>query len=276
MIRRLEYLASADVLLAREVATLRVHLQLFFVRLFFITDGAGRFRADAAEIRASLYTHELQQVSKRDVASRLHELHRAGLIKLYAEGSVGYGRVADHFWRQRDKLRKVAHPDESPAVPGGLLFAEPEPPPVAASPPALVRKRPQAGVSVLPPPLTSLPVNLDQKPAEACLAELAPRYPRHDLRACLRDARRYVRKERGEEAEVTVGWFVTHWMPFAAEARHDAPSPAETPAQAATRATEAARWQQQQAAKLTALIAGPEPTKGTLDHAIWLEGRKSA
>ena len=45
--------------------------------------------------------------------------------------------------------------------------------------------------------------------------------------------------ERGEEAEVTVGWFVAHWMPFAAEAKPKDTAPRETAAQAAQRATTA-------------------------------------
>ena len=301
MITRLEYLATGDVLLHRKVVGLRAHLQVFFLRLYFMTDGAGRFRADAAVIRASLYAHELQQVSERDVASRLQELHRADLIKLYAEGDVGYGKVTDDFWQQSDKKRKVRHP--APALPGPApgLFDQIEP---VASPPSVVRKRPKAGVSVSDPPLTSLlsssiPENGDEwrasssdmprvasrpqrgnpadlRLAEECLAELAHRYPRHDLRACLREARRYVRKLRGEEAEVTVGWFVTHWLRFAAEKKPTLALPAETPAQAEQRSSAAADWSAAQQAQLAALLTGPAPAPGTLDHAIWLEGRKSA
>ncbi len=282
MITRLEYLATADVLLHRKVVGLRAHLQLFFLRLYFMTDGAGRFRADAAVIRASLYAHELQQVSQRDVASRLQELHRADLIKLYAEGDVGYGKVADDFWQQSDKKRKVRHP--GPVAPGFApgLFDEPVP---VVDPP-VDRKKPKASVCVSGPPLTPLQSSSifeersNQRPAEECLAELAPRYPRHDLRACLRDARRYVRKQRGDEADVAVGWFVTYWMPFAAEKKHHAAAPGETPEARATRELEAAadlaRWSADQKASIAALVEGPEPAKGTLDHAIWLEGRKSA
>lgn len=282
MIRRLEYLASADVLLCKEVAKLRVHLQVLFLRLFFTTDGAGRFVADAAEIRACLYAHELQQVSQREVESRMQELHRARLIKLYTEGNVGYGKVADRFWRQRDKLRKVVHPDETKTDGGPGLFDEPLPdehPSAPPSPPSSVRKKPKASGVCEPPPLTSLHVSSilgDTRLASECLAELAPAYPRHDLRACLREAERYVRKQRGPEAEVTAGWFAVHWMPFAAESRREPPPPKETAEQRQARETEQARFAAESRARIEAITAGPEPERGTLAHAIWLEGRKTA
>lgn len=279
MISRLEYLATGDVLLSRQVVLLRAHLQLFFLRLFFMTDGAGRFRADAAVIRASLYAHELQQVSERDVSSRLQELHRAGLIKLYTEGDVGYGRVVDAYWQQSDRKRKVRHP--APALPGPApgLFDE--------SPPADPPAKPKAQVCVSPPipslhthsfSMVSTPspalalahATGDQRLAEDCLADLAPAWPRHDLRACLRDARRYVRKQRGEDAEVTVRWFVEHWLPGAPEKKAAAKlAPAPAPIVDPT-------WAADQQARLDAIVQGPEPAPDTIEHAIWTEGRKQS
>lgn len=291
MITRLEYYATAEVLLHRRVVGLRAHLQLFFLRLFFLTDGAGRFRADAAEVRASLYAHELQQVSEREVESRLQELHRARLIQLYTEGGEGYGRVSEEFWQQRDVKRKVRRPGESPPPPAPVLFTEP----AASSPPPSggLGKKPQAVCESEPPhslhfpsvpsPAPSAakpaPATGDQRPAAECLAELVARYPRHDVPAQIAKARRYVRKQRGDDAEVTVGWFIVHWMPGAAERPEQGAGSKEQggarPSPSSVLPSPAAAWSADQDRRLAALIAGPEPERGTLDHAIWLEGRKS-
>jgi hypothetical protein len=210
MITRLEYLATADVLLHRKVVGLRAHLQLFFLRLFFMTDGAGRFRADAAVIRASLYAHELQQVSERDVVSRLQDLHRAGLIKLYTEKDVGYGKVADDFWQQSDKKRKVRHPD-APGEQPDLL-------PLVDSP--VVEKKIRSGgggrknipspsiqFSSDPAPASIAPTGPTAENDSEWIARLVAEWPGIDVAAQLAKAHR---KRRGD---VERGWFERVWLP---------------------------------------------------------------
>lgn len=114
----------------------------------------------------------------------------------------------------------------------------------------------------------------DSRLASNHTEEIAALFPRHDVTACLRRAERHVRKQRGPDAEVTLGWFVTHWMPREPEARQRAqqaaqphePEPELTPEQIAEReAAFRARW-----------VDVPEPEKGTLAHDIWTEARRPA
>jgi hypothetical protein len=114
MIRLREYLADPEVFLAREVQALRSHMRVLFHIIFFATDGAGRFRVDAADLRAVLYAHVKQNVSEQDILSWLVALHDGGFVRLYTENDVGYGKVTARYWRQRDSKRKVLHPDETP------------------------------------------------------------------------------------------------------------------------------------------------------------------
>lgn len=134
MIRLREFMADPEVFLSAEVQGLRSHLFRLFVIVFFATDGAGRFRADAAVLRAVLYAHTLREVSERDVQAWLVELHQRGLVKLYTDAGVGFGKVTEKYWRQRDKNRKVVHPDESPPDDGDLFTGSAPPGPKANAP----------------------------------------------------------------------------------------------------------------------------------------------
>lgn len=205
MILRLEYMAHASVLLCKELVRLRAHLQLLFLRLYFMNDGAGRFKADAAEIRAGLYAHELQHVSERDVAAWLQELHRAGLIKLYTEAGVGFGKVAGRFWLQRDSKRKVRHPDEPGEQPELLPAADP--PPIKRSKIGGGGKKsfpsPSILVSSNPAPDASRAAETD----EQWIARLTATWPGVDIVAQLAKAHR---KRRGD---VERGWFESVWLP---------------------------------------------------------------
>lgn len=147
MIRIREFLADPEVFLCKEVQTLRAHLFRCFVVIFFATDGAGRFRAEAAVLRAGLFGHALGEVTERDVKAWLVELHARGLIKLYTEEGVGYGKVTEKYWRQRDTKRKVIHPAETRPDPGDLFAAAP--PPREAEPPSV------ADSETEPPPFSA-------------------------------------------------------------------------------------------------------------------------
>lgn len=63
MISRLEYLATGDVLLSRQVVLLRAHLQLFFLRLFFMTK-AEQLAAGKVELATSLTTDDAAILSE--------------------------------------------------------------------------------------------------------------------------------------------------------------------------------------------------------------------
>lgn len=136
MIRLREFLATPEVFLSAEVQTMRAHLRAFFFVIFFATDGAGRFRADAGQLRAVLYAVTLQQVSKQDVQAMLVELRERGFIRLYTEGGDGFGKVTEKYWQQRDRNRKAIHPEETKVSPVGELFGDAEPPrpPIPAEP----------------------------------------------------------------------------------------------------------------------------------------------
>lgn len=100
MIRRFEFMAAADVFLTREVALLRPHLQLLFLRLHFLCDDSGRFTGDPAEIRAFLYGAALDRISIRDVDTWLRELVTAGLVTLVGDDNGRTrGAISTIFWR---------------------------------------------------------------------------------------------------------------------------------------------------------------------------------
>jgi hypothetical protein len=220
MIRLREYLADPEVFLSPEVQKLSPCLRILFHVIFFATDGAGRFFADAAMLRTVLYHGAQQQVSKRDVQAWLVELHKRGFIKLYTEEGTGYGKVTDRYWRQRDVKRKVLHPDEAPPDPGGGLpglslvdlpdelnrregkgkarRAHPRPPLPAAYPDAVATS---AAAKASNPQSDAL--NSDT----AWIARLQREFPGVDIIAQLAKAHR---KRRGD---VERGWFEKVWLP---------------------------------------------------------------
>lgn len=106
-------------------------------------------------------------------------------------------------------------------------------------------------------------------------AEIAALFPRHDITACLRRAERHVRKQRGPDAEVTLGWFVTHWMPREPEARSQPTerTASQQPTEPTLSAEEIARREAEFRARY---VDVPEPEKGTFEHAIWTEARRTA
>lgn len=261
--------------------------ELLFVRLILATCHAGRCPWNPEWIR----THALSNRPRKrltEIAAALETLRRAHLVARYtAHDGTAHLLIPNHGQRLKHTVRSPwpAPPEGPPDAEGQTFMAIAGAPPVQPAVPAGIGKKPKAReCESSPTHFTSLLSSSekegrrgegkstgDLRPAADCLAELAPRYPRHDLRACLRDARRYVRKERGDDAEVTVGWFITHWMPGAAENQR-APSAPLTTTAPISRA-EAERAMADQRARFAAM---PAPAPGTLDHALWLEARKTA
>lgn len=261
MIRLREYLADPEVFLAPEVTRLRAHLRVFFQVLFFATDGAGRFIADAAQLRAVLYTGALQHVSVRDVQGWLVELHTAGLIQLYTAEGLAYGKVTKKMWRQRDKLRKEIHPDEAAPPPDPDLFGGSGPElnrrefegevreartgtPAPAMPAAFFK--PQGSPSERPT-LNSQPSTLNalsgrsQAKADqlstrrsaphgetesAWLERLELSWPGLDISVQLAEAWKYKRRGGGQ---VERGWFENSWLPNVTPAAPQAGSKFKAP-----------------------------------------------
>jgi hypothetical protein len=287
-----------------KIGGLSVFAELLFVRLILATCYAGRCPWSTDWIR----THALPNRPRTrltEIATALETLRMASLvIRYHGPDGTAYLLIPNHGQRLKRAVRSPwpAPAEGPPDVEGQTFMALPSvapPEALAAAPP--VRPRAKPVVSSVTH-FTSLPSSLpwngeassrdkprphssaergfsesDTRPADDCLDEVARLFPRHDVRACLRSARAYVRRQRGEDSEVTVGWFVVHWMPKAAQRKErDMPLPGETAAERAAREADAARFEEASKARIAAIVAGPEPEHGTLDHAIWLEGRKSA
>lgn len=106
----------------------RPHLFWFWRDLWHVCDDFGRFEANAALLRAVLFSTILDRVSERDVEGYLRELHVvAGGVKLYTVRETGFGKVLG-FEQPGLKSLKAEYPD-LPGAPD--LFAESDPPPRA-------------------------------------------------------------------------------------------------------------------------------------------------
>jgi hypothetical protein len=268
--------------------------ELLFVRLILATCHAGRCPWNPDWIRS----HALPNRPRKrltEIAAALETLRRAHLVARYTgPDGTAYLLIPNHGQRLKHAVRSPwpAPPEGPPDAEGQTFMALPGNPIAAPPPPSGIGKKPKACVSERTH-FTSLlsssekegiqgegePVGAeqDQRLAADCLAELVARYPRHDVPACLRAATRYVRKARGEDADVSVGWFIVHWMPKAAERKESEPAaPRETPEQRQTREAEAALRLAEQRRRIEAIQAGPEPADGTLEHAIWTEARRTA
>jgi hypothetical protein len=94
---------------SRRVCRLPIAVQLFFRNLLHTCDGAGRFLADADELRIALYQHALDRVTRLHVSRWMAECHQAELVRLYTgPDGRGYGEVLNYG--QRDSKRRVLHP----------------------------------------------------------------------------------------------------------------------------------------------------------------------
>lgn len=180
------------------------HIREFYRDLLHACDDHGRFEANAVLLRAVLFASILDRVSVRDVQGYLQALHLADDIKLYTVRGKGLGKVTK--WRQNRLKTKVAdYPDEDGEIELPLGGPIEDPPPVK-------ERRKEGSVSRERSPAPGAPSHT-QELTTANLQDLRKRWPCHDLEACLRGAKKYVRETRGPEGVVTVEWFNKHWMP---------------------------------------------------------------
>lgn len=120
---------------SRRVCRLPIAVQLFFRNLLHTCDGAGRFLADADELRIALYQHALDRVSRSHVASWMAQCHTADLVKLYTgSDGRGYGEVLNYG--QRDSKRRVLHPAREADQLNFVAPSEPAPDSTGDPPPA--------------------------------------------------------------------------------------------------------------------------------------------
>ena len=186
------------------------HIREFYRDLLHACDDHGRFEANAVLLRAVLFASILDRVSVRDVQGYLQALHLADDIKLYTVRGKGLGKVTK--WRQNRLKTKVAdYPDEDGEIELPLGGPIEDPPPVK-------ERRKEGSVSRERSPAPGAPSHT-QELTTANLQDLRKRWPCHDLEACLRGAKKYVRETRGPEGVVTVEWFNKHWMPNEAQDR---------------------------------------------------------
>lgn len=195
-------------------------VQLFYRNILHLGDGAGRFKADADEIRDTVYRRMRDRVSKRHVDSWLQYLHRASLIRLYT-GPDGEGYAEIPNYGQRDKNRRVIHPA---ATEESLNFHAP-PAPVADPPPA-PGLEPDASPPIPPPPSNSevnrseceAHTHTKKTSAEALAAarlRLSKKFPDINLDTEIARAEAYVRRTRGPGATLSLAFFETSWLPKA-------------------------------------------------------------
>lgn len=222
------YILHPEWLGSDRVVALRDHLKLFFLKIGNVTDGAGRFEADAAMLRAALYPKELHKVSERDVKGMLEQIHIAGLVRLYTRAGKGFGEVT--IYKQTDSSRKVRYPGPDA---GEFNFASASPPARSElAEPALRFKpiRSEANKNevceLAPAAPTPHHTTLSQVEWEASLRE---EWPGVEIAAELVKAGAYVRSKRGPKARLSRKFFVEQWLPGCERGDDDAERPSSSP-----------------------------------------------
>jgi hypothetical protein len=239
--------------------------ELFLFRLGLKADKNGVYHGEPELLRTAVYPLQVSRRRLADVTRYRDMCARAGLLRLYVAAD-GRPYVQILKFDQKTPNEKPLHP-LPPGEPDDtgqqkLGLAEPEPPPPRARRGMKLKEREVSGAD-------AAPGTHDTRLAELCLDELQAKWPKHDVRACLRDATRYARGQRGGDAAVTVDWFNTRWMPKAAEKKPEAkPEPRAIISQTAS---------DEEAAKVRAEWRKmPEPPAGTLEHAMWQEAHRTS
>jgi hypothetical protein len=205
------------------LCALSLAVQLFFRNLLHTCDGAGRFIADADDLRDTLYRHARDRVSRRHITSWLQSCHHAGLVRLYTgPDGRGYGEVLKYG--QRDKNRRVIHPareDASLNFEAPPAADPPDPPPQTSE----VNRREcecSTAPDEIPPPApqrasgahTHTPEKkTPEENLSDALARLGKKHPALDLKAEIARAEAYVKKLRGPTARLTLYFFENNWLP---------------------------------------------------------------
>lgn len=206
------------------LCALPLAVQIFYRNILHACDGAGRFRADADDLRLTLYRCALDRVTRRHITSWLQSLHHAGLVRLYT-GPDGKGYCEVLNYGQRDKNRRVIHP--APDA-DRLNFESPataDPP--GDSPPDEVNGREvsvPAEIPAPPPPTPSAaPTHTHtdspgkkrshEETLASALERLRRKFPGLDLEAEIARAEAYVRQQRGPTAKLSLYFFEEKWLP---------------------------------------------------------------
>jgi hypothetical protein len=241
--------------------------ELFLFRLGLKADKNGVYHGEPELLRAAAYPLQVSRRRLADVTRYRDQCVKAGLLRLWTAAD-GRPYVQILNYRQRTPNERPQHP----LPPGEPDDTGQEHLPLADPPPHDPPRRPRKKVNrrEVSAGAREAGGTHDTRLAELCLDELARRWPKHDVAACLRDAKRHVRKERGDEATVSVWWFEKFWLPGAAE-RKEAPPPVAAPAPISTAEAEAAMERTRQQ-----FLAMPEPPRGTLEHSLWTEARRAS
>jgi len=212
MITVREYILFPVLLGSEKWVSLRDHEKLFYIRLGCATDGAGRFDADAALLRAALYPKELHKVSERDVKGLLMRMHQVGLVRLYTQAGKGYGEVTSY--KQRDSQRKVRYPEPDA---GEMNFASMEsapaddPPP--RSSPVIKKNRIEGkGMKKVAEATDAQPPNqfAGEESTDAWMERLRAEWPDIDIAEQLQLA---ITAKTKQGRKLERGWFEEKWLP---------------------------------------------------------------
>jgi len=200
---------------------LRPHLFWFWRDLWHVCDDFGQFEANAALLRAVLFSTILDRVSERDVSGYLQELHVAGGIKLYTVREMGFGKVLG-FEQPGLKSLKAEYPNDAELP---LDLFTPAAPP--DDPPPRERKKKEVSEAMAdlgPPPFkkgthtpairkTSHLSSLEPLKLDAYLDRLGTENPGVNIRGEIARATAYVRRVRGPGAKLTLKFFEENWLP---------------------------------------------------------------
>lgn len=211
MITVREYILFPVLLGSEKWVSLRDHEKLFYIRLGCATDGAGRFDADAALLRAALYPKELHKVSERDVKGLLMRMHQVGLVRLYTQAGKGYGEVTSY--KQRDSQRKVRYPEPDA---GEMNFASMESAPADDPSPrsSSVRKKNRIegkGMKKVAEATAAQPPNqfAGEESTDAWIARLSAAWPSLDIAS---EVQKAITKKAKSGEQLERGWFEQSWL----------------------------------------------------------------
>lgn len=195
-----EVLVRPGIIDSERVCALSLAGQLFFRNLLHCCDGAGRFPADAAEIRHALY-YRTPNVASSHVEAWMQKCAEARLVKLYTRGGKRYGEILNYG--QRDTKRRTLYP---PAEGQDELILAADPPPKRARPPLPKKGSEEKGrESATAAPAVFAP----SETQELWIERLVREYPQADIRAQLAQAHAN-RRLQGKQLERV--WFETQWL----------------------------------------------------------------
>jgi len=194
-----EVLVRPGIIDSERVCALSLAGQLFFRNLLHCCDGAGRFPADAAEIRHALY-YRTPNVASSHVEAWMQKCAEARLVKLYTRGGKRYGEILNYG--QRDTKRRTLYP---PAEGQDELILAADPPPKRTRPPRTKTGSEEKGRESASAPAPQI----SEETQDEWLTRLAAAWPEVNLPKQLRAAEAN-RRLQGKDLER--GWFEETWL----------------------------------------------------------------